>query len=465
MNECAPQRRFEIYLKEAVSFLAGLVGIPTFLREILLRNKATIISYHDPGPKVFRSHLRYLAAHYNIISLDKLVSAVRGESGWDTLPQKALVITIDDGFSGNYDLIPILDEFDIPVIIFARPDGLKDSGPGADKFLSKYKILELLRHRVSFGGHSMTHAYLSTLSYDEASGEIIESKRYLEKELLITISHFSYPYGDYSKREKDIVRGASGYLSARTVKPGWVDNPSDPYELRCMGVGDNSGINKMMLEVTGIFPFLRIVRRKFFTYYFDKYRPPITYITGLLNLRGPIAQHTAKQAELIQKYARGKKRLVEIGVSEGGSAMLALSVMDPKGRMWLIDPYRSIFYPFFSLSLKIAKRALRRFKGMDIALLRDYSFNVAKKWDTKIDYLLLDARHSEDSFLKDWNDWSRFLSDDGVILVQSTQSPDGHETGSGKAVRRLFEKPDSEWKIIDEADATIALRRRCEDTL
>lgn len=437
--------------------------IPLLIREALCRDKATIISYHDIEPGLFRAHLKYLTKHYNVISLDRLVSAVRKEAEWKALPKKALVITMDDGFSGNYELMPVLDEFKIPITIFIRPGGVDIAGSaliGEKRYLDKEEIIELLKHGVSLGAHSITHPELKALTYEEVLREINGSKEYLEKEFQIQIKYFAYPYGDYGKKELEILKKGGVYSAARTTKPGWIQKGADPYQLRCMWVGDESLINKMVLEVTGIFPFLRLLRRRFFQIQFNEYKTPMTYITGILGLRGAIAQHTPRQAELIEKYAKGKKRLVEIGVSEGGSALIALKVMDPRGKMWLIDPYKSVFYPFYSMSLNIAKKTLSRFKDKDITIIRDSSQNVAKGWNARIDYLLMDGCNSEDAFIKDWGAWSGFVDEGGVVLIQSARSPSGLETGYTKAIRRLFCKNNSEWSIIDKADATVVVKRR-----
>lgn len=448
----------ERYSKESFSFLLRIILIPRLIRDVLCRNKATIISYHDVKAATFRKHLQYLIKDYNIISMDHLASAIKGERDWNALPKKSLVITMDDGLLGNYNLIPVLDEFKAPITIYARP--CREGCTKNDKYLSREEMAELSKHSVSFGAHSMTHRHLTRICYEDVLYEIEESKRYLEQKLKVRIMHFAYPYGDCGEREIAILRDRSLFASARTVRPGWVDENSNLYELRCMGVGDDVNISKLALDVTGVFPFLRIIRSKMPTFHFNEYRGPLSYIAGFLGLRGPIAQHTRHQAELIRKYAEGKKRLVEIGVSEGGSALVALSVMDPNGKAWLIDPYISTFFPFFSLSQKIAERALRKFKDRDVVFLRDYSQNAAKRWNTKLDYLLIDGSHSEEDFMRDWHMWSRFVGNEGIILIQSTKSPSGYETGIGKAIGKLFHNPTGEWEIIDKADATLVIKRK-----
>ncbi len=64
-------------------------------------------------------------------------------------------------------------------------------------------------------------------------------------------------------------------------------------------------------------------------------------IFHLLGFRGVIAQHGELEAELLKKYASGKKSIMEIGVAEGGSALVLRRAMAQAGTLYLVDPYPS----------------------------------------------------------------------------------------------------------------------------
>jgi predicted O-methyltransferase YrrM len=65
---------------------------------------------------------------------------------------------------------------------------------------------------------------------------------------------------------------------------------------------------------------------------------------------------------------------------------------------------------------------------------------VAKTWDKPIDILHIDGSHHYEDVKKDFETWSKFLSDDGVILLHDTaiESLNGNEYG----VKKFFEKID-----------------------
>ena len=92
--------------------------------------------------------------------------------------------------------------------------------------------------------------------------------------------------------------------------------------------------------------------------------------------------------------------------------------------------------------LKMAKRALAKFNTRDSTLIRDCSYNVARAWNTKVDYLLLDADHSEEGFMRNWIVWNPFIDNDGVILIQNVRGSFGDEIGTDWVIKQLLRDAD-----------------------
>jgi peptidoglycan/xylan/chitin deacetylase (PgdA/CDA1 family) len=67
--------------------------------------------------------------------------------------------------------------------------------------------------------------------------EIAGSKAEVEELTGQPCRHISFPNGDYGPRELDLIRRA-GYLSARTIEPGWVEPATDPYRLKIVPMPD-----------------------------------------------------------------------------------------------------------------------------------------------------------------------------------------------------------------------------------
>mgnify|MGYP001259959448 CR=1 FL=1 len=84
----------------------------------------TIVSYHYVRPirdskyalikglekTDFEGQMEYIMRHYNVVSMEHVVASIRGE---EQLPQMALLLAFDDGFSDHYlHVFPHLVEHD-----------------------------------------------------------------------------------------------------------------------------------------------------------------------------------------------------------------------------------------------------------------------------------------------------------------------------------------------------------------
>ena len=91
--------------------------LPYLFREIIQRNRVTILLFHDISPEDADNIFGYLSRKYNIISLKNFIKALDRKDP-SLIPQKALIITFDDGHKGNYRLLPIIKKYGVPITIF-----------------------------------------------------------------------------------------------------------------------------------------------------------------------------------------------------------------------------------------------------------------------------------------------------------------------------------------------------------
>jgi len=89
-------------------------GLPFFFREIKQRNRVTILLFHDIRPETADKTFDFLTKKYNVIHLNDFIEAIEKKAP-TKIPQKALIITFDDGHKGNYNLLPIIKKYDIPI--------------------------------------------------------------------------------------------------------------------------------------------------------------------------------------------------------------------------------------------------------------------------------------------------------------------------------------------------------------
>ena len=111
---------------------AVLLGADTLFR-LINRKKLLVVMYHgvtatDYEPQIwtqlplaaFRRQLEFLCDRYVPVSLTEVVRATRGET---TLPERAVLVTLDDGLKNNYTVaFPVLQEMGVPAAIFLTVD-------------------------------------------------------------------------------------------------------------------------------------------------------------------------------------------------------------------------------------------------------------------------------------------------------------------------------------------------------
>lgn len=110
------------------------------------------------------------------------------------------------------------------------------------KMLTWDQVRLMKQHRVDFGGHTVTHPFLSRMPGDRAAWEVGECKRRIEEELQAPVHHFAYPNGreeDFGAWNKDVIRRA-GYQAAVTTIWGVNYQSTDPMELRRGGPWETS---------------------------------------------------------------------------------------------------------------------------------------------------------------------------------------------------------------------------------
>src|SRR5215469_6394030 len=182
-------------------------------------------------------------------------------------------------------------------------------------------------------------------------------------------------------------------------------------------------------------------------------------------LRPPIAQHTAAEHQALEKHAQGTRSAVEIGVAEGASAVALRQAMDPKGTLYLVDPFHLSRVRPLNFLRRAAKRAVNNGPGAKTVWIEKFSQDAVVSWKTPIDFLLIDGDHREEAVERDWDDWQRYVVEDGIVSFHDARLfPAGWTTpdyGPVRFIDRFFrEKPTGLWEIIEEVDSLVFVRRK-----
>lgn len=142
---------------------------------------------------------------------------------------KPIALTFDDGWEDVYiHMFPIAKEKNIKYSMYIIKDMVGKPG-----YCNEEQIKEMIESGFcEIESHTVTHPYLSKLSYDKQEYELIEAKKYLKEVYNINSKVICYPYGDYNNNTIQISKD-NGYLYGLKMNGG-VYNTSihtDKYEI------------------------------------------------------------------------------------------------------------------------------------------------------------------------------------------------------------------------------------------
>jgi predicted O-methyltransferase YrrM len=184
----------------------------------------------------------------------------------------------------------------------------------------------------------------------------------------------------------------------------------------------------------------------------------------------PRTMHSEGEAALLRRVAQGRDRVVEVGVYEGSSAVVLCDVLTPDAELHLIDPFghhATALPPGWAAleraTRRVVGRAARR-GGPEIHWHVAFSVDVARFWSLPVDLVFIDGDHSEEGVAADWEAWSAFVAEQGVVVFHDARrgQPGGHGLpGPTAVVDRTFRFTGAApgWRITDEVDGAVAVVR------
>ncbi len=197
----------------------------------------TVLIYHRfadsryPSTSVslerFREQMAWLVGNgYRVVPLSRVVDAL---AAGREVPEKAVVITIDDAYRSVYRVAwPVLREFSFPFSIFVYVKAVEG---GYGDFMSWSEIREMAAAGVEIGSHGYAHARLTEppdgLSRNEyrqwIAADLSASRRIIRERLGFFPRFYAIPYGVYNDVVLKVAAGA-GFDAVLTQDPGSVSS-------------------------------------------------------------------------------------------------------------------------------------------------------------------------------------------------------------------------------------------------
>ena len=162
------------------------------------------------GPRAWAEQLTYLHDEgYRTITAAALSAAL---SGHGHLPNRAIVLTFDDGYEDFHSrAMPWLERYGFTATLFVTTGWVRDAGslatgrrPG--HMLSWTQIAEAADAGIEIAAHSRLHPQLDQLPRKLLHDELYTSKAQLEDNLGSSVVGLAYPYGYSNNRVRQVAR-------------------------------------------------------------------------------------------------------------------------------------------------------------------------------------------------------------------------------------------------------------------
>jgi peptidoglycan/xylan/chitin deacetylase (PgdA/CDA1 family) len=182
----------------------------------------------------FREQMTHLMVNnYKVLPLANVVAALREGT---PLPERAAVITFDDGYLSVYtEAWPVLQSFGYPFTVFLYTEA---TDSGWRDHLSWDQVREMRAAGVDFQDHGYGHLRLATApaGLDEEANrsrirsDLLKSTRLIAENLGETPSLLALPYGEYNRTVLEEAKKL-GYEAVFTQDPGAISAGTDPFRI------------------------------------------------------------------------------------------------------------------------------------------------------------------------------------------------------------------------------------------
>jgi poly-beta-1,6-N-acetyl-D-glucosamine N-deacetylase len=197
--------------------------------------------------EVFLQHLEEINnSNIEFITYQKFEKIIETE-----IKKNYLLLTIDDAFESFYiNAWPVLKNKKIPFILFVSTREIGKYG-----YMTWNQIKELEANElVTIGNHSHSHEYLIDWNDEKIKDDLDNSIKIFKKRLGYSPKIFSYPFGEYSTKLKNIVASLN-FKFAFGQHSGVVDSSKDFLELPRFPINEKYGDLKRFKSILQTLPF------------------------------------------------------------------------------------------------------------------------------------------------------------------------------------------------------------------
>lgn len=185
----------------------------------------------------FEEQMKYLAENdFYFPTWEQVENYIDGKQ---ELPEKSIVITVDDGDPSFFELaVPIIQKYKIPTTSFVITYWYGNRANDKQDYVN-YQSHSYDMHKAGSNGKGVMLSW----DYDKIKDDIL-----LSRDVLGGANIFCYPFGQYNDLDIKVLK-ENGYRLAFTTKGGKVKKGSSKYELPRVRISGNTGIEEFKKKV------------------------------------------------------------------------------------------------------------------------------------------------------------------------------------------------------------------------
>ena len=185
----------------------------------------------------FEEQMKYLSENnYYFPTWEEVESYIDGKT---KLPEKSVVITVDDGDPSFFELaVPIIQKYNVKATSFVITYWYGKVAENKEKNIS-YQSHSNDMHKAGANGKGVMLSW----NYDDIKEDLL-----LSKEILGDATIFCYPFGHYNESNFKVLKD-TGFKLAFTVQGGRVKKGASKYALPRVRISGNTGIEAFKSKV------------------------------------------------------------------------------------------------------------------------------------------------------------------------------------------------------------------------
>jgi peptidoglycan/xylan/chitin deacetylase (PgdA/CDA1 family) len=162
--------------------------------------------YTNTSSKELKKYFDYLKSHnYKVVKLSTLIKMIKEKKPLE----KVVVFTIDDSYKSFYkNGLPLFKKYHYPFTLFVYE---KATTYKWGDFMSWEQVKEAAKYG-ELGVHSWAHPHLPSLSNKAIIKDTKKAIEAFKKYMGYVPDIYSYPYGEYDKRVKNIIKKFFPYI-------------------------------------------------------------------------------------------------------------------------------------------------------------------------------------------------------------------------------------------------------------